>query len=163
MNHRPLVQTPSSPRARRGFTFVEVLTVFTVFGIVSLMAAPRLRGMREQAHLRSAKQHIAAYLTSARAAAIRRGRPATFAATADNRVSVTVDSSGVQVVLAPEFSINEVYSAALPGGATTVTFDRRGFAASLAATRVIPVSTPHGRDSVCVTRLGNILVDGCAP
>lgn len=147
--------------SRLGFTFVEILTVFTLFGIITVMAVPRLRGYKEQADLRSAKQHVASHLTAARAAAMRRGRLTTFSGTIDD-ITVTTDSSGLQVPLARTVSIKDVYKAKLKD-AVTVTFDRRGFATSLAATQPIVVHNAHGRDSVCVTRLGVIMVDACTP
>jgi prepilin-type N-terminal cleavage/methylation domain-containing protein len=152
-----------APRRPSGFTFIEILTVFIVFGIVTAFAMPHLRGYRDKAQLRSAREHVTSYLTLARAAAIRRGRAATFTVTANNDVSVTLDSSGVQLTLAQPFAMGKVYGVTLPGGATSVTFDRRGFATSLASTASLVVSNIAGRDSVCVTRLGVIMPSRCTP
>lgn len=136
--------------------------MFVVFGLVTSFAVPRLRGYKEQADLRSSKQHLTSYLTSARAASVRRGRAATFTAAANHTISTSVDSNGVQVPLAPPFSMSVAYKVTLPITAA-VTFDRRGFATSLAATQVIVVTNGTKRDSVCVTRLGVIITDGCTP
>lgn len=148
---------------RLGFTFVEILTVFTIFGIMSVFAVPKLRGYKEKADLRSAKQHLTAYLTTARAAGIRRGRATNFVVATGDNISVTTDSSGTMVPLARPFGMKDVYKTTLPKGPMTITFDRRGFATSLGATAIIVVQNTSGKDSVCVTRLGVIMVDACTP
>ena len=152
-------------RRRYGFTFVEILTVFMIFGIMSVFAVPRLRNYKTGADVRSAKQHLTSYLTTARHVAMRRGRLTTFAVETNDNLLVTTDSSGIMVPVARSFGMKDVYKTTLPKGLMTLTFDRRGFVTNLGTSTlsVIVVQSGGIKDSVCVSKLGVIMVDACTP
>src|SRR6266487_552609 len=59
-----------------GFTVIEMLIVVVLLGLLTAMAYPRMSGVRNSAGLRAARVQFAASLATARAAAVRWGRPA---------------------------------------------------------------------------------------
>jgi prepilin-type N-terminal cleavage/methylation domain-containing protein len=148
-----------SPRRRAGFTFVEVLVVFVLFGLIAAMAAPHFDYMRSASNVRSAKDQLAAYVTVARAASIRRGKPAEFHASG-NSMWVTVDSSGTQVSLARTVYLDSTFKVTLTPPVPVVRFDSRGFS-SLAASQNFVIARDAVSDTVCVTRVGIIIRKGC--
>lgn len=124
-----------------------------VMGILLGMLGPRLGSIRDRGAVRSGKQQVSAYLATARAAAIRRGRPATFHA-ASNSIWVTVgaDTVGSRIALGDEYSITLSSASAID----SVRFDARGFATNLPGTQIFRVTRGVYRDSVCVSRAGMI-------
>ena len=86
-------------RNRFGYTLAEMIVVLIIFGVVVGLSIPRLHGAQSSAGLRSARQQTAIYLAQAHALAVQRGREAWFVRNG-NSVSVSVDSSGTQVVYA---------------------------------------------------------------
>ena len=147
-------------RTRRGFSFIEILMVFTIFGLVVAITLPRFNYVRAGSNVRAAKVQISSQLASARAAAIRRGRSAQFHAAADS-IWVTVDSAGVQRVLIRKLGLGDAYDVSLSATNQTITFDSRGLVTDLAATAKYVLTRGERRDSVCVSRLGVDLRRGC--
>ena len=84
-------------RNRSGYTLTEMILVLIIFGVVTSLSIPRLHAAQSSAGLRSARQQTAVYLAQAHALAVQRGKEARFVRNG-NSVTVTVDSSGTQVV-----------------------------------------------------------------
>ena len=162
----PLFRSPPSsgqcsrrrPRARRGFSIVELLVVLIVSGVVMRMAMPRFAAMRDRMSLRSAKQQMAAYLVSARAAAIRRSTTAVFSVQ-NSTISARVKRpDGTQSSLGGTVPLLSARGVTVsPGGgatADTIVYDSRGMATTPAHTYVLTRNSK--KDSICVSRLGLI-------
>ena len=75
---------------RRGFSFVEMLIVFIIIGVVAAFGIPRLLSGVEKANVRSAKAALATMVAKARAAAVARGCTATVSMTSGTTGTVTV-------------------------------------------------------------------------
>jgi prepilin-type N-terminal cleavage/methylation domain-containing protein len=78
--------------SRRGFTFIEILIVMILIGVVSALMFPRLRGAFEKTNVHGARAAVGTLAAKARAAAVARGcRSAIhFSSGADGTVWVTV-------------------------------------------------------------------------
>ena len=143
--------------ARRGFSIIELMTVFVVFALVVMIGVPRFDYMRATTHMRSAKAEITSMLATARATAVRRGRPAELRRNA-NQMWVT--SGGAMIVRPVQF--DSLYRVTLASTApTVVVYDSRGLANLTSGTGVFAFTRETHRDSVCVTRFGAIMKDGC--
>jgi prepilin-type N-terminal cleavage/methylation domain-containing protein len=163
----PLFRSPPSTggcsrrrsRARRGFSIVELLVVLIVSGVVMAMALPRFAAMRDRMSLRSAKQQMAAYLVTTRAAAIRRSATAVFSVS-NSTISAKVKlPTGTQTSLGGTVPLVSARGVTVtPGGSSTpdtIAYDSRGMA-NLTATRVYVLTRNSKKDSICVSRLGLI-------
>ena len=156
-------------RHRYGFSFIEMLMVFVILGIIFTLGLPRFVDARRSFAVRSAKDNIAAYLATARAAAIRRGQPARFVV---DEVSIDVQVQTTPGVFTPLSVRGDGTSASRrdlssefgvkiePSGATIVEFNSRGFA-QLGGTQRFALVRDTKRDSVCVSGLGVIMRQGC--
>lgn len=164
----PLFRSPPSSgrcsrrrsRARRGFSIAELLVVLIVSGVVMRIAVPRFAAMRDRMSLRSAKQQMAAYLVTARAAAIRRSTTAVFSVQNSTITARVKRPDGTQSSLGGAVPLLSARGVAVsPGGsstADTIAYDSRGMAAGLSATKVYVLTRNSKKDSICVSRLGLI-------
>lgn len=149
-------------RNRTGYTIMEMIVVLIIFGVVTGLSIPRLHAAQSSAGLRSARTQTAIYLAQAHALAIQRGREARFNRSG-NIVSVTVDSSGTQVVYGRPHDLTEEHGVAIP--ATTqdmISFDARGFATNITTVAKVVLTRDGMRDSVCVSKIGKIITRGCS-
>lgn len=131
---------------------VELVVVVALMGILMAILGPRIGATRDRGAVRSAKQKVSAYLATTRAAAIRRGRPATFHATNGH---VWVSVGGTDTVAAP-VSLSDEYSVTFEATTDSVRFDARGFATNVPGTQVFRLTRSGYSDSVCVSRGGLI-------
>ncbi|MFL5578883.1 MAG: GspH/FimT family pseudopilin [Gemmatimonadaceae bacterium] len=148
---------------RRGFSIIELMIVFVIFGLVLAIGVPRFNYMRETSQMRSAKSQITSLLATARATAIRRAKATEVRRDANMLVVI----SGTDTVVRP-VRLDTLYRVTLATAApTTVRYDARGVASSMAsgATALTYGTFKFQResfaDSVCVTRLGQVQKDGC--
>jgi prepilin-type N-terminal cleavage/methylation domain-containing protein len=148
---------------RTGYTILELMMAMAVFAIIAAIAYPRFHEVVRDAALRSSRQEMAAYLVRARAAALQRGRQTYFIRDGD-AVRVAVDSSGTQVPLFAALDLRAEHGVSVVRTTfrDTIAFDPRGYAVGLGATEVIAVTREGARDSVCVTKLGKVIAQGCA-
>ena len=147
---------------RRGFTLIELLVVLVIMSVALAVVMPRVQTARAATSVRSARQEIVSSLTTAKAASMRRGRPATFHIGADN-ISVTVEQDGAQVPLGGQRSLDSELHVGLTSTDSTITFDARGFAKGLTADAILVVSLDDASDTVCVAPMGAIRSRGCNP
>ncbi|HTJ23341.1 MAG TPA: type II secretion system protein [Gemmatimonadaceae bacterium] len=146
-------------RARRGFSIIELLVVLIVSGFVMAIGVPRFAAMRDRMALRSAKQQMAAYLVTARAAAIRRSSTAVFSvqnSTISARVKLpdgTQSSLGGKVPLLSARGV--AVAPSISAADSLVAYDSRGMA-NLSSARVYLFTRNSKKDSICVSRLGLI-------
>ena len=156
-------------RTRHGFSFIEMLMVFVILGIILSLGLPRFTDARRSLAVRSARDNVAAYMATARAAAIRRGQPARFVvdgSTIDVEVE-TASGAFVPLTLRADGTTASRRDLGLDfgviiesSGATTIEYNPRGFA-QLGGTQRFAVVRQEKRDSVCVSGLGVILRQGC--
>ncbi|HEX6534757.1 MAG TPA: GspH/FimT family pseudopilin [Gemmatimonadaceae bacterium] len=148
-------------RQRTGFTFIEILIVMIIAGIVLAMAMPRLGTATSRSDVRSAKREVAAYLSRARATAIQQGREARFVVDGNN-IRVIVDNGDGTWAIAADYNVSAETGATLQASRNVVRFDPRGLAIGNTPFATI-VATKNGfRDSVCVIGLGKIDSDQCS-
>lgn len=148
-------------RQRPGFTFIEILIVMIIAGIVLAIAAPRLGTASSRSDVRSAKQEVAAYLSHARAAAIQQGREARFVVDGNN-IRVIVDNGDGTWALAADHNVGAETGATLSATRDSVRFDPRGLAIGNNPIATIVATKNDFRDSVCVIGLGRIDTDRCS-
>jgi len=151
-------------RNRDGVTLLELMVVLFIIGILSAIGLPRFASMRAQANVSAAKDQVASSLSTARAAAIRRGLPAQFHMT-NGEVWVTVAEAvnGPQVIMGAKTAVSENLDVIVvpTANAETIQYDGRGFATLVGGNGKIRFSQGARTDSLCVTRLGVILKGGC--
>lgn len=147
-------------RARAGYTLTEMVTVLVMVAIFMALTAPKLRGVTAASGLRSARQQTAVYLAQARAAAVQRGREARFVRSG-NVVQVTVDSSGTQVLVGRPHDLYREHGVSLGATSDVIAFDPRGFAIGTGSMQRVWMTRGSGRDSVCITKFGKVITQGC--
>jgi len=129
---------------RRGFTFIEMMMVLVVAGLVYAIVIKPVRGAFVAASRRAATREVTSYLFRARTIGIQQSRRAWLVRSGD-ALKIIVDSSGTKVQVG-----------------TIIDFDPRGFVVLPASTpKLIVAQTGGGVDTLCVTGLGRIAVQGC--
>jgi prepilin-type N-terminal cleavage/methylation domain-containing protein len=144
----------TSLRARRGFSFLELMIVIIVAGLMMAIALPKMAPVRDGAGVRSARQVVQAYLATARQTAMRRGGTAQLVVSG-NTVSVTSVVGGVTTVVAPPVNVSDQYSTTLTSSAASIQYNSRGLA-RLVSPGKIKLVRNGSADSVCVTILGMV-------
>jgi len=149
-------------RNRPGYTIVEMVVVLLIFGIVTALSIPHLHGASSSAGLRSARQQTASYLAQAHALTVQRGKEAWFVRSG-NTISVSVDSSGTQVVYGRPHNLLSEHNVTIPTASRDIIkFDSRGYAIGTSATEKVVLTRDGMRDSVCVSKLGKVITRGCS-
>jgi len=144
------------------------MIVVTITSILSLMAAPRFTTLMERSALRSSRQQIEAMIATARAAAIQKGRTATFYVSGQTMgVRAVINDAGATSDLIAPMRLDLIHkgmSLALAGsGDTTIVFSARGYATPRLASKIIyRLTIGSRRDSTCVSTIGHILGQTCA-
>ena len=145
---------------KSGFTFVEVLIVMIIVGLIAALGIPRIRDAIEKQNVRSARSAYTTLVAKARAAAVERGcRSALFTTSGTNgRAWVTAcrvtgvagrDTLGGIDPIATRFGIT------VTAGKDSITFDPRGLAIERVRT-VIQFQSGQIRDSVVINSLGKV-------
>src|SRR3989440_5889674 len=121
--------------SRRGFSLIELITVFVLIGVIAAIGFPRLRDALEKQNVRSAKALIATLAATARGAAIQRGCSATLNLTVD---SIWVSACGVNppansVQVGTKKLVGDEFSVTLSSSAASVVYDPRGISTQLHA------------------------------
>ena len=149
-------------RNRSGYTITEMIVVLLIIGVVTSLSIPRLHGASSSAGLRSARQQTASYLAQAHALAIQRGKEAWFNRNG-NTITVTVDSSGTQIVYGRAQNLLLEHSVTVAAAShDIIKFDPRGYAIGASTIEKVVLTRDGMRDSVCVSKLGKIITRGCS-
>ena len=150
---------------RRGFSLLELLIVFVLVGILSMIAWPRMGQMRETYRIQSAKQQVMAAITTARAAAVQKGRTARFRV-GGNVMSAVVRTSASDsaFVVRPRNMLQEFAVTIVPGNPadTLVTWEARGFGRVSPAPLRLIIQGATKADTVCVGAIGQLMPRGCS-
>jgi len=142
---------------------VELLIVIVVMGFLTSIAYPRWTGVRASASLRAARVQFTASLATARAAAVRFGRPAQLKRTG-NTLQVRADTggTGVFVSLGAPVALDSQFNVMLGATVDPIVFGSRGLATNLTSSGAqFALVRGSIRDSVCLTRLGEVAPRGC--
>src|SRR5438034_6118192 len=102
---------PRRPRIA-GFTFIEMLLVFVIMGIMLSITVKSVRGTWVASSRRSASREVTSYLFRARAIAIQQSRTA-WLVRSGNVLKIMVDSSGTPVRLGTQIDMSARYGATL--------------------------------------------------
>jgi len=139
-----------------------MIVVLVIFAVVTSLSIPRLHGAQSSGSLRSARMQTAIYLAQAHSLALQRGREAWFVRNG-NVVSVSVDSSGTQVVYSRAHDLLREHGVTIPS--TThdiIKFDSRGYAIGAGTVETVVLTRDGMRDSVCISKLGKVITRGCS-
>ncbi len=154
---------------RRGFSLIELAIVVVMMGILATLGLPSFRLVRDRNNVNSARARVESMVASARAAAIHKGRLSLFVVSGNLMAVWTQDpTTGAWSQQIPYYNVNAVY----PGlnmqvggaGLNYVYFEPRGLTWATArppSTLVFRVVGQTKSDSVCVSRMGQILPRGC--
>jgi prepilin-type N-terminal cleavage/methylation domain-containing protein len=147
-------------RSRSGFTIIEILTVMMIMAIVLAFALPKFNSLRNSGKVGSAKVQLSTSVTTARAAAVQNGRASAWNVSG-NTVTVAVqNAAGAWVNVGVPVDYLSVHGVQLSANPNNIVFDGRGMAVGLSATAKVYVRGTT-TDSICVTRLGVVLRNGC--
>lgn len=155
---------------RHGFSLLELLIVVAMMGILATLGLPKFRLVRDQNNVSGARARIESTVAAARAAAIHKGRLSLFAISGNLMSVWTQDpTTGAWQQQIPWLNLNAVYpgvSIQIGGpGLTYVYFEPRGLTWASSrppSTLVFRVVGQTRKDSVCVSRMGQLLPRGCA-
>src|SRR5436189_3116894 len=158
---RESVLSPTLSRRSQaaGFTFIEMMIVFVVLGIMLSIMVKSVRGTWVASSRRSGSREVTAYLFRARTIAIQQSRTA-WLVRSGNVLKILVDSSGTPVQLRTQIDMSARYGATL-GGKDTIQFDQRGFAAYVTPAPKLTVQIGAATDTLCITGLGRITTRSC--
>ena len=147
---------------RVGFTLIEIMIVVVIFGIMVLVAYPKVGSALVKNNLRSARTTLANTFSKARAVAMQGSRTARVEVV-NNNVFVTASprldgtANGNRDTVGGVQNLNTVYGVTLSPSAASIAYDPRGFAAGLSATPLKLYLTRSGkRDSLALDYLGRV-------
>ena len=146
---------------RRGFTFIEMLTVLIVMGLMlAFMIRPLTRNFGANAR-RAATREVTAYLYRARAIAVQQSRMALLVRSG-NTLRIYIDSSGTRVPMTTAIDVNLGYGTTLTATPKdTIFFDPRGFAVVGVSVPKLILTRDARADTLCVTGVGRIGTRSC--
>ena len=148
--------------SRAGFSFAELMVVFTIIGIVVAIGVPRFDYMRTTSRVRSARDQIASSLATARAAAIQRGRPSRVHLESGVLMIEVQDAAGGWHKLREPVNFQSTLGVAVePAPNDQITYNSRGFARVAGGRQIYVISSREIVDSVCVSGLGVVMRRGC--
>jgi prepilin-type N-terminal cleavage/methylation domain-containing protein len=148
-------------RNRAGFTFIEMMIVLVIAGLLYAITIKPVRGAFVASSRRAATREVTSYMFRARTIGIQQSRRA-WVVRGGNTLKVVVDSAGTKVQVGTIIDMNARYTATLSATPKdSIEFDPRGFVVLPASTPKIIVTRGSVADTLCVTGLGRITVKGC--
>jgi Tfp pilus assembly protein FimT len=148
-----------APVRRAAFTLIELLTIIVFMGLILVITAPRLSRTSRDIKVRSAAVDLSARLALARQAAISHGGESVLHY-AGEKVWVTVDSSGTQLLLRDTLFLAQRYGVTVAASMDTIRYNTRGFA-RLGSSQTFALTKAGTTQTVCVTAGGLVLSRGC--
>lgn len=144
---------------RAGFTFIEILIVMVIIGIVAAVSIPRLRGSQNSLNVRSARAAMQTLVAKTRAAAIQRGCAATLHLVAGQAWVTTCrirTTGGTLDTLGGIENLASRYNVTMAQSADSLRFDARGINSLFQATTVRFTSSSV-TDSVRINTVGKVV------
>src|SRR6185295_6368870 len=129
---------------RAGVTFLELMVVIVIIGVIAMMGFPKVRSAIQKTNVRSARVAAGTYVATARQAAIQRGCRGVvhFTAGANGTVWVTVcprmttAGSGTIDTVGVVSKLAKLYSVTMSQTLDSVQFDPRGLSITAAQSSV---------------------------
>ena len=147
---------------QRGFTFVEILIVMVLIGIIASLGIPRIRGAIYKQNVRSARVSTSTVLVKARAAAVQRGCAASvhFTSGTNGVIWITVCKANTSVGVDTLGGIERIasrYSVTFTASTDSIRYMPNGLALNNnAGTTLKFVSSPYS-DSLVVNSVGKVV------
>lgn len=144
---------------RNGFTFIEILIVMIIIGVVAAFGVPRLRNSLQKQNVRSARAATSTLVSKARAAAVQRGCRTTLQVRTDGRVWVTAcrtTGAGGLDTLGGIEPLGGRYSVTVTPSRDSVQFDPRGLLVG-GLTLTVRFTSSGATDSIFVNQVGKVV------
>jgi len=147
---------------QRGFTFVEILIVMVLIGIIASLGIPRIRGAMEKQNVRSARVAAGTIVVKARAAAIQRGCASAvhFVAGTAGRIWVTTCKTNTTVGLDTLGGMEQIaarYNVTFTPTTDSVRYMPNGLALNNNASTVLRFTSSGNKDSVVINSVGKVV------
>lgn len=136
---------------RHGLTLVELVLVCTLVGLVAGIAVPRASGMLDALRLSQASHEVAAAVTLARAAAIRRADYARLIVDG-SRGEVRIESGGDTLY---RRGLGDLHHVSVLASRDTITYAPTGLGYGVANSTIV-ISIGAKAETVTVSRLGRM-------
>ncbi|MGH8638990.1 MAG: GspH/FimT family pseudopilin [Burkholderiales bacterium] len=151
-------------KRRSGFSFIELLMVISIVGLLAAVSLPRLAKLKDQGELATATSRFTRAVMAARQAAIQRGKPSYFKHSG-NGIWVIVDTTGNNtdsILITSRLDMKTLHNVDItPASLTEIQYDPRGVS-SQATKQVFHFKHRSGmRDSLCISKLGNTIREKC--
>jgi prepilin-type N-terminal cleavage/methylation domain-containing protein len=145
----------------RGFTFIEVLIVMVLIGIIAALGIPRIRDAIQKNNVHGARAALGTLVAKARGVAVQRGCKSAvhFTSGTAGTVWITackVSNSALTDTLGGVEELAARYSVTLTAGADSVTFMPNGVSPDNTLT-VLRVSSSGITDSVMINQVGKVV------
>ncbi len=150
---------PCAPRARRGFTLIEMLLVIVIAGLLMGVAIPTFLKFSDKSALRSAAVAVSSMHARAKVAAIQRGRTTRLKMSAANNtmwvVSTNAAGTGLDTIGKVE-NLNTRFGITFTTTRDSLTFTPRGIGFETSGTTIILLKGTKA-DTLTVTAAGRML------
>lgn len=147
---------------KKGFSFIEMMIVFVLIGIMASFGIPRLRKGLYSSNVRAARLAIGTVVSKARAYAIQRGCSVTVSLTSGSTgtvsfTSCSVTGSSTQTINGSD-SVAARYNVTLSPSSTGFKFDPRGLKGGTETITIGIAATGDAtiKDSVIVDPVGKV-------
>jgi prepilin-type N-terminal cleavage/methylation domain-containing protein len=144
---------------RLAFTVLELITVMSIIGILTVIALPKFTETVRNSKVRSARDEVVSYFMRAHAVAIQRGQR-THVRIAGDRMSVVTVNNGVEETVL-QGDLHSAHGVSVYASQNEVTYDPRGFAQNIPGMARVQVTRDSRSMPVCVTGLGKAYLNGC--
>jgi prepilin-type N-terminal cleavage/methylation domain-containing protein len=146
------------PNRTSGFTFIEVLMVMIIIGVIAAFGIPRMRDSLQKANVRSARAAAVSQVAKARAAAVQRGCRSTLHLRTTGQVWVTLcgpNGSGLDTIGTVE-DVAGRFNVTMTPSADSIRFDPRGLSVD-GGTTLIRFTWSNISDSIMINSLGKVV------
>ncbi len=145
---------------KRGFSFIEILVVMILIGVLAVIGIPRLRGVVESNNVRGARVAVSTLVAKGRAAAVQRGCRATLHFTSGTNGTVwltvcKVNANGLDTLGGVEY-LAARFNVTFTATRDSVSFDPRGINTNYVMT-TLRLNSNTVQDSVMINQVGKVV------